>query len=271
MTNYPKHLVLIGCGNMAGSILSRWLECGVDPTTVTVIDPYRKEVPPGVTLLEFLPDALPQGATILLGIKPQQLGQVAPALHALWHDDMALVSMLAGVPVAQLRLSVAPAGAVVRIMPNTPVALGQGVVALYADDCTPQVARDAVSALMQPLGLVEWMEREDQFNLLTALSGCGPAYVFRFIDALAQAATQLGMEEGQAQRLALATVRGSASLAHISEDSPGLLAEKVASPGGMTREGLNVMDESGRLSALLLETLRAAQDKGEELARLAGA
>jgi len=271
MTEFPKHVVLIGCGNMAGSILSRWLECGADPATVTVIDPYRQEAAPGVTLLAALPEALPQGATVLLGIKPQQLGQVAPALRALWRDDLTLISMLAGVPVAQLRQMVAPAGAVVRIMPNTPVALGLGVCALHADNGTSPAARTAVTALMQPLGLVEWIDQEDQFNLVTALTGCGPAFVFRFIDALAQAAAQLGMEPDQAQRLAMATVRGAAGLAHVSADSPGVLADKVASPGGMTREGMNVMDGNGRLNALLLDTLRAAQDKGEELARLAGA
>src|SRR3546814_18333413 len=104
---------------------------------------------------------------------------------------------------------------------------------------------------MQPLGLAEWLKDETQFNLVTALSGCGPAYLFRFIDALAGAATRLGLPEDQAARLALATVRGASTLAAHADVAPGVLADRVASPGGMTREGMNVLDKDDRLLELL--------------------
>lgn len=269
MSEFPAHLLMIGCGNMAGSMLDRWLACGLPAERVTVVDPVRASVAPGVTLLRELPQSVPAGTAIVLGFKPQQLGQVGPQIAALWQPGVMLVSMLAGIPVAQLREVIAPQGDVVRIMPNTPVALGKGVVALYADAGTGDATRTAAGALMAPLGLVEWFEAEEQFNLLTALSGCGPAFVFRFIDALAVAATELGMDAARAERLALATVEGSAALAIQSSESPAVLADRVASPGGMTREGMDVMDADGRLNALMLDVLRAARDRGEVLAQVA--
>jgi pyrroline-5-carboxylate reductase len=130
-------------------------------------------------------------------------------------------------------------------------------------------AVEDAETLLSPLGLVERIADEAQFNLITALTGCGPAFVFRFIDALSQAATTLGLEESQAARLALATVEGSAVLAAGADESPATLADKVASKGGMTREGLDVLDEGGRLVTLLTDMMRAAEDRGVELERLA--
>mgnify|MGYP000851045483 FL=1 len=264
---FPEHLVMIGCGNMAGSILARWLESGLDPARVMVVDPGIPLVKAGVTVHAELPEALPAGAVILLGIKPQLLGTVAPKLAPLLSGDKIIVSMLAGVTIDILRDALGHGSDFIRIMPNTPVALGQGVCALYADKQTQERARAQVDALMQPLGLVEWMTDEAQFNLITALTGCGPAFVFRFIDALGAAAAELGLESTQAARLALATVQGAASLASASDRTPAALADAVASPGGMTREGLNVMDEGGRLYSLMLDVLRAAEARGEALAR----
>ena len=160
---------------------------------------------------------------------------------------------------------------IVRVMPNTPVGVGQGVCALHADVPTSPAARAQAEALMRPLGLAEWIADEAQFNLVTALSGCGPAYLFRFIDALAGAAARLGLPTDQAERLALATVRGASTLAAQADVSPTMLADRVASPGGMTREGMNVLDRDDRLLDLLTDTLRAARDRGEEMARAAEA
>ena len=160
---------------------------------------------------------------------------------------------------------------IVRVMTNTPVGVGRGVCALQADAPTSPAARAQAEALMRPLGLAEWIADEAQFNLVTALSGCGPAYLFRFIDALAGAAARLGLPTDQAERLALATVRGASTLAAQADVSPAMLADRVASPGGMTREGMNVLDRDDRLLDLRTDTLRAARDRGEEMARAAEA
>lgn len=272
LADFPRPLFLVGCGNMAGAMLSRWLECGLPAARVTVLRPSGKPVAPGVRVISAWPERLPDDALVLLGMKPQQLGDIAPPLRALWQgrDDLTLLSLLAGISVGQLAESVAPLGHVVRIMPNTPVALGKGVCALYADDRMEEGRRQATDVLLASLGLAEWITDEGQFNLVTALTGCGPAYLFRFIDALTKGAVALGMEEGQAQRFSIAMVEGAAALAVRADTDPAALADRVASKGGMTREGLNVMDADQRMEDMMREVLRAARDRGEELAKLAG-
>ena len=263
---------MIGCGVMAGAILTRWLEAGLAPERVTVVDPGRAAPPAeGVSLLSALPPVLPSGAVIVLGVKPQSLPDLAPVLAPLLGKEHILISMLAGVTLAGLRAALGASADLVRIMPNTPVALGKGVCALYADAHTDAGLVDEAQRLLAPLGLVERIADEAQFNLITALTGCGPAFVFRFIDALAKAAETLGLDADQAARLAMATVEGASALAAQADEPPAILADKVASKGGMTREGLDVMDEGGRLIALLSETLRAACDRGEALEQLASA
>jgi pyrroline-5-carboxylate reductase len=253
---------MIGCGNMAGQMLRRWLDCGLDPSRVTVSRPSGKPVSDGVAVITAYPDALPCGTTVLLGMKPYQLAEVAAALSPLLREDIIIVSILAGTPIADLRAAFPAAGAIVRAMPNLPVGLGQGVTALHGDD-----AEGAVTALMAPLGLVERIDQEALFNEVTALSGCGPAFLFRFIDALARAGEAIGLPADQAARMALATVQGAANMAGGADVGPAALADRVASPGGMTREGLNVLDADDRLVALLIDTLAAARDRGEAMAR----
>ncbi len=134
------------------------------------------------------------------------------------------------------------------MMPNLPVAIGQGVTALYTSS-TDAAVRDAAEALARPLGLAPWVEDEARFDAVTALAGCGPAFVFRFIDALAQAGVGLGLSPELAQQLALATVDGAGAMAIGADAPPAVLADRVASPGGSTREGLNVLDADDALQA----------------------
>lgn len=267
MTIWPDHLFLVGCGNMAGQMLSRWLVCGLDPAKVMVLRPSGKPVADGVRVVTDYPAALPAGTTVLLGMKPYQIGDVAAALAPLCKGDTRIVSILAGTLLGDLRARFPQVRDVVRAMPNLPVGLGKGVTALFTDARTEPAARDAVNGLICPLGLAEWVEDEALFNQVTALSGCGPAFVFRFIDTLARAGETLGIPADQAARMALATVQGAASMAAGASDSPALLADRVASPGGMTREGMNVLDADDRLLSLLIDTLTAARDRGEAMAR----
>ena len=264
---FPDHLFLVGCGNMAGQMLARWLDCGLDAAQVTVLRPSGKPVADGVTVVTDYPAALPAGTTVLLGMKPYQIADVADALARLCTSDTRIVSILAGTTLAQLRDRFPAAMDIVRAMPNLPVGLGEGITALFTDGQTSATARDAVDALIQPLGLVEWIADESLFNQVTALSGCGPAFLFRFIDALARAGEAIGIPADQAARMALATVQGSAHMAARASDSAAVLADRVASPGGMTREGLNVLDADDRLMALLTDTLAAARDRGAAMAR----
>lgn len=264
--DWPEHLFLVGCGNMAGQMLSRWLTCGLDPARVTVLRPSGAAVAKGVQVVTAYPASLPAGTTVMLGMKPYQLDDVAAALAPLCTSGTRVVSILAGTPLAELRRRFA-AAEIVRAMPNLPVCIGEGVTALHADADASAPTRDAVQALMAKLGLVEWIAEEALFNEVTALSGCGPAFLFRFIDAFARAGGAIGLPADQAARMALATVRGSAIMAAHASESPAVLADRVASPGGMTRQGLNVLDADDRLLALLTDTLVAARDRGEEMAK----
>jgi pyrroline-5-carboxylate reductase len=258
---------LVGCGNMGGAMLRRWLDAGLDPHEVTVIRQSGGVIADGVTVLTTPPPDGPVPAVVMLGVKPQMLDLVAPTLAPMLGAETLLVSILAGVELAALHRRFPAPRAIVRAMPNTPVALGQGVVALAGDDAD-LAGRGAAEALMAPLGLVEWVD-EGLFDVVTALAGSGPAFLFRFIDALAEAGADAGLSADQAARFALATVRGAAGLAAETEESPRALADRVASPGGSTRRGLDVLDEDGGLSPLIRNTLTAAILRNREMAEAA--
>ncbi len=269
LTGWHAPVHLVGCGNMGGAILSRWLGAGLERDLVSVTDPSGRPAPGDVRTSVELPDRLADGSFVLLGFKPQQLGAIAPTLNERLGDDCVILSILAGLPLDLLRTAIPRAGALVRLMPNLPVATGDGVVLVRAEDGTAPEAVDRVGVLLAPLGLVEPLADEAAFDLATAVSGCGPAFLYRFVDALATAAERLGMDRAQADRLALHTVAGAALTARGADSTPAALADAVASPGGMTREGLDVLDADERLIDLLTDTLRAARDRGEALRRLA--
>lgn len=256
-------LLLVGCGNMAGAMLQGWLAAGLEPKRFTVADPAPRDLPAGVTKLAAIP---PQGAfdAILLGVKPQLLGDVAPQVEALTGPDTVLLSILAGVELAVLGQHFPRAGGLVRLMPNLAAALGKSPMAV-AERGLEEAGRQAAFELLTPLGTPEWIG-EDEFDLVTALAGSGPAFVYRFIDALAVAAAALGLPEDKARRLALATVEGAAALAAASPHDPGELARRVASPGGVTQAGLDALDEGDSLRLLVEKTLRAARDRSAEMA-----
>lgn len=258
-------ILLIGCGNMGGAMLRRWLANGLDPAAVTVVSPSLRPMPDGVRVVAEMPEA-GDFTIVMLGLKPQQLDTLRTGRFSAYAPRM-LLSILAGVEIATLA-SLCRAEAVVRAMPNLPVAIGRGVVALHgaADDAA---ARQAAEALMTPLGLVEWIADEAQLDAVTALAGCGPGFVFRFADALAKAGAAVGLPADQAARLAIATLEGSAMMAASADVAPAVLADRVASPGGSTREGLNVLDRDNALVALLTETLDAAARRNGEMASAA--
>jgi pyrroline-5-carboxylate reductase len=260
-------ILLIGCGNMGGAMLAGWLAGGLDPERFTMVDPVLAEAPAGVSLLRELPDR--QFDAILLGVKPQLLGEVAPGVAKLAGPGTLVLSILAGVELSSLAARFPSASGHVRIMPNLAAAIGKSPVALASVGLDAQ-AKAQVTALMGPLGTPEWLD-EALFDAVTALAGSGPAFVYRFIDALAAGATALGMAPDQAERLALATVEGAGALASASPYGPGELARRVASPGGTTEAGLKVLDDGGALARLAEATLRAAADRSAEMARAARA
>jgi pyrroline-5-carboxylate reductase len=260
-----NHLLIIGCGNMGGAMLAGWLAAGEAPARFSVLDPALAETPAGVAHYRQGSDVPGTHEAVLLGFKPQQLGALGPGLQGLT-EGRTVGSLLAGITLDQLAAAFPAAGAHVRVMPNLAARINKSPVIL-AERGLDAGRRAAVFALFDKLGSAVWLEDEAQFDLVTALAGSGPGFVYRFIDALAGAAIDLGLDEAAAAALALATVEGAAALAAASDVSPATLAERVASPGGMTREGLDVLDDNAALRGLLTKTLAATRDKGAALSR----
>jgi pyrroline-5-carboxylate reductase len=248
-------------------MLTGWLASGFAPDRVTIVDPRLDAPPPGVKLLRELPEQASFDA-VLLGVKPQLLDTVAPALAPLVTPATIVLSILAGVELVSLAARLPQAQAFVRIMPNLAAAIGKSPIALVGQNVTT-TQQGTITALMTPLGSPEWLPDETLFDAVTALSGSGPAFVYRFIDALAQSATTLGLPHDQAGRMALAMVEGAAALAARSPLDPGELARRVASPGGTTQAGLDVLDDGDALARLVTATLRAARDRSAEMAAAA--
>lgn len=263
----PGPIWLIGCGNMAGAMLAGWLAAGADPRQITVVRPSGRPVADGVRVLTAPPeDEVP--ALVLLGVKPQKLGEVAAIVAPALAPETILVSILAGVELATLhRLFPAPR-AIVKAMPNTPVALGKGLVELCSDSDDAR-ARAVVEHLMAALGRALWFEDEGLFSVASAITAAGPAFLFRFIDALAAGGAALGLAPGQAMLLAKAMVEGAGALAAASDESPAELARRVASPKGTTEAGLAILDGEKGLGDLVLRTLEASRRRGAEMAEAA--
>lgn len=260
----PGPLWLAGCGNMAGAMLARWLDEGVEPAHVSVIRPSGRPAGEGVRVTTDWPeDEVP--AIVMLGMKPHQLDEAAPALAPILDRETILVSILAGVELASLRVRFPAPRTIVRAMPNLPVRIGMGVVAL-ASDSEDIAAKTLVTGLMATLGHAEWIDEEAHFQLAGHLTGAGPAFLFRFTAALAAAAERLGLPPDQARRLALRMVEGAAALAASSDDDLETLARKVASPGGTTEAGLRALDEDRALLELVARTLEASRQRGLEMA-----
>ncbi len=262
MTSWPGTgtIWMLGCGNMGGALLRRWLEAGLDAKRVTVIDP----APPRIEDVRWVgdfPDGQPD--VLILGIKPQMLGEVAPALSGHLGRHTLLLSMLAGIDCALLLGHFPSVEQVVRMMPNLPVSLGKGVTGLYS----PKGRRPDVDALMADTGLCEWLDDEDQFHGLTAVSGSGPAFVYRFIGAVAAAGAGLGLSDAQSLRLARATVEGAAALAIAADQDPVDLARQVTSAGGTTAAGLAELDQDGIFNSRVTATLQATAKRSRELGR----
>jgi pyrroline-5-carboxylate reductase len=259
-------ILILGCGNMGGAMLAGWLAAGLDPARFTVVDPYLAAAPAGVRLLREVPQE--RFDFVLLGVKPQALDEAAPALAGAIGPDTVLLSILAGTEIASLRARLPSAGGIVRVMPNLAAAIGRSPMGLVGSDCST-AQRAELGELLAPLGTAEWLGEEALMDAVTALAGSGPAFVYRIIDALAAGGAGLGLDPDQARRLAVTMVDGAARLAATTDLAPDELARRVTSPGGTTAAGLAVLDEDAALARLIEATLRAARDRGAELAAAA--
>lgn len=256
--------MLVGCGNMGGAMLAGWLRHGLSPSSVTVIDPSRPPVPDGVALHASIPAGLASPSAMVLAVKPQTLAEAARAVASLAGPGTLLLSVLAAVELTTLRNFFPVVTALVRAVPNLPASIGCGVTAL-AGDGLDAAARTLVQSLVAPLGAVEWLDTELLCDAVTSISGCGPAFLCRFADAVASAGERQGLTRDQALRLIAATMTGTGELLSQPGADPRDIARRVASPGGVTQAGLSVLDADDALDRLLGETLAAAASRNAEI------
>lgn len=243
---------LVGCGNMGGALLRRWRDCGL--ADVVVVDPRSGQA-------ELPADGSPD--VVVLAVKPQVWLDATAELRSRLRPGALVVSVMAGIGTAALGARF-PGASIVRTVPNTPAGIGRGITALFAASADAS-ARDTAAALMAAAGEIVWLDREADFDAVTAVSGSGPAYVFAFIEALAAAAEAAGLAADLAARLAHVTVAGAAALADGSSETPAALRVAVTSPNGTTAAGLDVLQPA--LGPLLHETVAAAQSRSRQLGR----
>lgn len=260
----PRPTWFVGCGNMGGAVLEGWRSGGLDLGSVTVIRPSGTPVE-GTRTVASASDAGHPPELLVLAFKPQKLDEVAPQLRLFLGARTVLVSLLAGVEAASLRQRFPGVGTIVRAMPNLPVAIRRGVTGLYSVDAASTV-REQVNNLFSALGFAIWMNDEAKLAALGSVAGAGPAYVARFIAALAKAGEKRGLSDEIAQIIARETVLGTAWMSAMKNEDMTSIARRVASPKGTTEAGLAVLDYDHVLDQLIGATIDAAARRGAELA-----
>jgi pyrroline-5-carboxylate reductase len=274
-------LLLVGGGRMGAALLEGWLARGLPPADVVVVEPEAGRAAElgrlGVTV-HGSAMALPEGLSpriLVLAVKPQVMPTVLDELHARLVAPELVVSIAAGKPLAVFEQTFGTSVPVVRVMPNTPAAIGRGISALFANPAAGNADRELAEALMLAVGETVWLASEDDMHAVTALSGGGPAYVFLLVEAMAVAGERLGLDADLAMRLARKTVAGAGALLDSTDTTPASLRQAVTSPGGTTKAALEVLMPAGdeaddeeepmSLAELMTEALAAAAERSREL------
>lgn len=259
---FPSPMLLFGCGNMAGAMVDGWMASGISGDNFHITKPSDRNLPNG-TIYLGTPDKVSQKYDcLLIGVKPQMLPNVAEDINALLAPNALVISILSGVGSNSLS-RLFPGTRILRLMPNLAVALGKSPLGLFSNDLS-ESEKSNVTEFVAPLGTPHWMQAEEDMHAFTAIAGCAPAYLYRFIDALAKAGEALGIDADIAVKLATEMTEGAAQLAAANPLPPADLAAKVASKGGSTAAGLAVLDKDESIMRLMKETLTAARDRSIE-------
>ena len=268
-----RTVVLVGCGNMGRAMLEGWLAAGkLTPAQVLVIEPAEtlrtRAEALGVTALADVQaigaDVAPR--LVVFAVKPQVILEIVPA-YARFMADATYLSVAAGTPIAAFERSLGADAAIMRCMPNTPAAIGKGMMVTVANMHMTQEAAEFVHDLLSASGRVAQIADEALMDAVTAVSGSGPAYIFHFIECLTAAGEKAGLPADTAKLLAMQTVYGAASLAAESSEEPGELRKQVTSPNGTTAAALSVLMGDDRLKTLVSEAVEAARVRSIDLGR----
>ncbi len=263
-------IVFIGGGNMATALISSLYASGLSIQTIRVVDPdpetrRRLEERWSLDCFKTAVEAIRGMDTIVLAVKPKVLPLVLEEIGEQLNSGQLLVSIAAGIPVDRIASYVKNQAAIIRCMPNTPALIGLGMTSLYAqENCSPG-QREVAQKLMQSAGEVVWLDEEKLLDVVTAVSGSGPAYFFYLIEALREAGTELGLSSDIAAKLALQTAYGASAMAAQSALDVAELRRQVTTPGGTTEAALNVLS-AGRFKDLIAKAIATATRRGQEFA-----
>lgn len=264
-------LVLVGAGKMGGAMLAGWLERGVKPSDVVILDPA-----PPPEMAELIAStgishnidigSIDNAAVVILAVKPQMMDRVLPDIVPLGKTGAVVLSIAAGRTIASFEQAFGEGAAIVRAMPNTPAAIGRGITVACPSAAVEEKQKSLCNGLLEAVGEVAWVEDEGMIDAVTAVSGGGPAYVFLLTECLAKAGEEAGLPEDLAMRLARVTVSGAGELMRQSPLPAGTLRENVTSPAGTTAEALAVLMASDALPDLMVRAIAAAAARSRELA-----
>jgi pyrroline-5-carboxylate reductase len=271
-----QKLGFIGAGNMAGSLIAGLIADGYAPENIWASDPNqdKREQLSACFGIHTTPDnneTINQAQLVVLAVKPQVLRYTVQEIAVAVQQRRPLViSLAAGVAIADIAGWLDGYNGIVRSMPNTPALVKSGATGLYAHESVGFEQRNQAESVLRAVGLTVWVDNESLLDVVTALSGSGPAYFFLFMEAMEAAAVEMGLAPKTARILTQQTALGAARLAIESDEAPAQLREKVTSPGGTTEQAIRVFEESG-LRASVQAAMRAAQQKAIELSQQVGA
>jgi pyrroline-5-carboxylate reductase len=268
-----RRIAFIGGGNMARSLIAGLIADGHAPTALTVSDAdpdkgAQLAAAYGVRIAASNSAAAADAEVLVLCVKPQVAAPVCRGLaDALGDPPPLVISVMAGVTEASISAWLGRPVPLVRTMPNTPVMVQSGAIGLHAAAGTTPAQMNLAEEILRAGGLTRWVEQESDLDLVTALSGSGPAYFFLFMEALEEAAAAQGMNPETARLLSIQTALGAARMAMESRDSPAELRARVTSPGGTTERAIATFEEAG-LRALVGRAVEAARARAAELSTL---
>jgi pyrroline-5-carboxylate reductase len=268
-------IAFVGAGNMATSIIGGLLEQGMPASNLRASDPFPeslqrlRQVAPIVTSTQNS-EVVAAADIVILAVKPQVMAAVTRDISAAVADANAVViSIAAGITIASLQAGLGESTAIVRCMPNTPALLRAGATALYANATTSAQQRDRAADILAAVGSVCWVEQEQQLDAVTALSGSGPAYFFLFMEAMANAGVNLGLDASTSRDLAMQTGLGAARMAVEGDLDLGELRRRVTSPGGTTERAVQSLEDAD-LRGIIAAAMQAAVDRAREMSREMG-
>lgn len=270
-----QRITLIGCGNMGRSLAGGLIQAGWTADTLQGVDPeagqrerVRRET--GISVTADGAAAVAQSDVVILAVKPQVMKDTVRKLaEALRARRPLVLTVAAGIRMESIQAWVGAPVPLVRAMPNTPALIGAGATGLCCGAGVSAEHRRHAERILGAVGTVQWVQKEELLDVITALSGSGPAYFFLVMEGLIQAAVELGLTQAQAQALTVQTALGAARMAVAGADGPAELRRQVTSPGGTTEQAVRILEESG-LREILARAVQAARRRSEELARKFG-